>query len=224
MRLPTRARPKLAAGPIRRWVVGRPLLAAGPELTPQSPYAALSYKLGVAFRASVVIVVMMAVVSAACWAVLMTTILAAPSIDGKTMVTQRATWVEGKAPTGAVAVALEQPVERDMFSRIRMLFGDNAGASVVTIVGIPGHRVSATVDHNILVDGKPTGFTARLPFPAHTLTTTYLTVCVLGPCGTPGDPLEVPVDQVLGKALGSPTFTGWEPAPAGTTAGSTSRD
>jgi hypothetical protein len=219
VRTPTNSKPALAAGPIRRWVVGRPRLAAGPELSPQSRYT-VGYRVGVAARAFLVISLITAVVAAACWALLMTTVLASVSIDGKTIVTQRATWVEGQAPQGVTATVLPSAVQRDIASRIDMLLGNEHSASVVTIIGGPNARAATDLNGHILIGGVPTGYVSTTPIPAHNLGTAYLAVCVMGPCGTPGTPLEVPVSHVLGKTLGSPTFLGWAPVTAGDTAGS----
>lgn len=226
-----KSKPKLASGPIRRWVVGKPRLAATPEITPRlsaptpsgasssSPTATgsagsnLGYRLGVLFRASVVLIVFATIVLAACWAILVATVLATPLVDGKLYAVQRAPWVEGKAPEKEIAYVVSQPVQRDLISRFSLQLGGDDNAAIMEVAAAANSQISVDGSGTILINGVASPYRSDEVFAPHRLGNSYLMVCVKGPCGTPGTPSEVPIERVLGKVLGSVKLFGLDPAP-----------
>lgn len=217
---PDSAPGRLAAGPIRRWVVGKPRLAASstPE-TPKSGPVALSsaqliYRAGVLFRASLVVGGMVTFAAVASWAILIATVLATPSLEGKTYVIQRAAWPEGQIPSNSTVFALSNPVDRSIAGRFALSTDGDSSASVVLVLGGPNAEVATNTDKTIIINGELTKFKANVPIARHNVSGNYLALCVEGPCGTPGTPIEVPIEHALGKVLGSAKFIGLAPAPA----------
>lgn len=214
---------RLSAGPIRRWVRGKPRLAAtqsghlavssGPKLE-----NAFAYNVGVIFRALVVLVGFTVAVAAATWFILATTVLATANVDGTVWVTQRSAWVQGQAPQGSVALVNAAPVTNDLPARIGEVFGGYPQASVVEVMAGPTQEVLTTIDGHLMVDGMDSGYIVTTPIAPTTLQDVYLTQCLSGHCGTSGRPYEVPVQNVFGKVLTGLTFHGTV-APDSLTAG-----
>lgn len=205
---------RLANGPIKRWVVGKPRLAAtsdGYVDQGEKPKLAFVYYLGVIFRASIVIGLLVGFVAAASWLILIGTVLATPKIDGQTYVVQRAAWPESQAPAGVIALSLDSPVRRDMAGRFSLNLNNEGNPAIVRIVGGPNAYVRTDAQNRILVNDNATNAVSPTPIENHNIGTSYIAICLLGPCGTPGSPLEIPVDQVLGKVLGTPSLTGIKP-------------
>lgn len=217
---PDSAPGRLAAGPIRRWVVGKPRLAASstPEITKSGPVALpsaqLFYRVGVLFRASLVVGGMVVFAAVASWAILIATVLATPSIEGKTFIVQRAAWPEGQIPANSTVFALSNPVDRSIAGRFSLSVDGDSQASVVLVLGGPNAQVATNTDGAIIINGETTKFKVDVPIALHNVGGNYLALCVEGPCGNPGTPIEVPIEHTLGKVLGSAKFIGIAPAPA----------
>lgn len=216
---------RLAAGPIRRWVVGKPRLAASSTPEPQKSgsvafsSAQLVYRLGVLLRASVVVGVMVTFAAVASWAILIATVLSMPPLDGKTYVVQRAAWAEGQIPADSTIFALSSPVDRSIEGRFKLSTDGDKNASVVLVLGGPNITVATNTEGRILINGELTDTTVTVPIALHNVGGNYLALCVEGPCGSPGTPIEVPIEHALGKVLGSTKFLGIAPAPALTVPG-----
>lgn len=222
---PDSAPGRLAAGPIKRWVVGKPRLAASsmPEPTksgsPTFSSSQLIYRLGVLFRASLVVGTMVAFAAVASWAILIATVLAMPTVDGRTYLVQRAAWPEGQVPAQSTVFALSKPVDRSISGRFSLSTNGDDKASVVLILGGPNATVATNTAKSILLNGEVTKFTSEVPIALHNVGGNYLALCIEGPCGTPGTPIEVPIEHALGKVLGSTNMFGFAPAPALTVPG-----
>jgi hypothetical protein len=207
---------RLAAGPIRRWVAGKPrLVASGGEYARQEKenpqQLAWFHYLGVAARALVVLTVFAALVAVASWGILLSTVLATPTSNQTMYVVHRATWAEGKAPQGSVVYLTATDIDRSAIGRIKLHSGDQVDDAIVEVIAGPDQAVSVTENGYIAVNNIPTQYRATNPFAPHYLDRLYLVACIEGACGTPGTPLEVPVKRVLGKVMGTATFTGLTP-------------
>lgn len=217
---PDSAPGRLAAGPIKRWVVGKPRLAASstPETTKSGPVALSSaqliYRIGVLLRASLVVGGMVTFAAVASWAILIATVLAMPSVEGKTYVVQRAAWPEGQVPANSTIFALSNPVDRSIVGRFALSTEGDSKSSVVLVLGGPNAQVATNTDGVIIINGELTKFTVDVPIALHNVGGNYLSLCVEGPCGKPGTPIEVPIEHTLGKVLGSAKFIGLAPTPA----------
>lgn len=222
---PDSAPGRLAAGPIRRWVVGKPRLAASsiPETTKSGPVAfpstQLLYRVGVLLRASLVVGGMVTFAAVASWAILIATVISMPSVEGKTYVVQRAAWPEGQVPSNSTVFALSNPVDRSIAGRFALSTEGDSKASVVLVLGGPNVEVATNTDGVIVIDGKLTKFKTNTPIALHNASGNYIALCVEGPCGKPGTPIEVPIEHTLGKVLGSAKFIGLAPTPALTVPG-----
>jgi hypothetical protein len=171
------------------------------------------YNAGVLFRASIAFLVLTVLVAIASWLILVLTVMATPSINGDTWAVQRSAWIEGKAPVGSVVVSSSAAIHRDPLSRIGEVFSGYPKSAVVEIVAQPLNTVSTTLNGTLVVDDKKTSYTLTSLVPPTKLSGSYLAVCVLGPCGTPGTPVTVPVDHMLGKVLGGIGLHGIDSVP-----------
>jgi hypothetical protein len=207
---------RLAVGPVRRWVQGKPrLVAPSPDgtVTPVTKNEDLSYRVGVIFRAAVVLGTLAISMLLASWFILASTVLSTPNIGGTFWSVQRAAWVQGEAPNGSVVVAGSGDVTHDLLGRVGEFFGGIDGASIYQIAATPHQDIYTTPAGDLMVDGKKTGFALATPVAPRTLNAAYLGVCVQGPCGKPGTPVELPVAHVVGKVMGGLGLTGWHSAP-----------
>jgi hypothetical protein len=213
---------RLAVGPVRRWVRGKPNLAApSPDGIIVAPTTAqnVSYRLGVILRAAVVLGTLAVGMTLASWFILATTALSTPNINGTFWTVQRAAWVQGEAPRDSVVVAGDNEVTRDMWGRVDEFFSGIDGANIYQIVATPMQNVYTTPANELVVDGTKTGLTLKAPVAPTALSEAYLGVCVKGSCGKPGTPVELPVTHVVGKVLGGLGLNGWKSAPAFTGSG-----
>lgn len=207
---------RLAVGPVRRWVQGKPTLAApSPDGTLVAPTRAqnVSYRLGVIFRATVVLATLAVGMTLASWFILATTALSTPNINGTIWTVQRSAWVQGEAPKNAVLVAGSHEVTRDMWGRVTEFFSGIDGASIYQVVATPLQNVYTTPANELVVDDVKTGLTLKAPVAPTALSEAYLGVCIQGTCGNPGEPVELPVENVVGKVMGGLSLTGWQQPP-----------
>lgn len=207
---------RLAVGPVRRWVQGKPRLVA-PAADGTPTLAAknddLSYRVGVIFRATVVLGTLAISMLLASWFILATTVLSTPSINGTIWSVQRAAWVQGEAPTGSVAMAGSNEVTRDLLGRVGEFFVGVDQAAIYEIAATPQQSIYTNPAGDLVVDGQKTGLVITTPVAPRTLNAAYLGICVQGPCGKPGTPVELPVAHVVGKVMGGLSLTGWQSAP-----------
>jgi hypothetical protein len=204
---------RLATGPRRWWSFNKPQLAASvPDGIPAPQVPKKNVLLG-AIRSILGLLAIIFAVVAGCWLVLGMTLLPTVRIDGANWIVQRSAWPEGKAPEGSTMLALTAPVDRGLMSRADILFSSHDDASVVTVVAGPYSDISMSKDQMILVNGKPTSIRVPAKVPSGNTGNTYLTLCRSGGCSVPGSILLVPVDNVLGKVLGSIAPGGLGPFP-----------
>lgn len=203
---------RLAEGPIRRWVKGKPRLAAstpalasaGVQTRKQS--SEILYNLGVLFRAGVVLFVMTLIVAIASWFILVLTVLATPNIQGNFWTVQKIAWVQGEAPVGDRIVILPEKVATNIGGTLLEVVTNYPDAAVVDVVAQPTDSVSTNVSGILFVNGEKTKIEIPSGVAIYDLGNEYLTVCVAGPCGEPGDAVIVPVENTLGKVIGNTDF------------------
>lgn len=209
--------------------MGKPRLAISPEISARlsattSPAtttakaqvdapATFRYRLGVLFRAFIVLLVFAILVLTACWAILIATVVATPIVDGKLYVVQRAPWVEGRAPEQSVTYVVSQPVQRDLLGRFVLQIGGDDKAAIMEVAAAANSDIAINKSGTIFVDGVATHYQTSTAITPHRLGNSYLMICISGPCGTPGTPSEVPIEHVLGKVLGSVKLVGLDPVP-----------
>lgn len=195
--------PALGAGNAPWWRRSTPALAAPSELsdTPVEPDIPLTARFAGISRLLSFIIGFGLLGLAGMWVTVGLTILPTPRIDGTAWVVQRAAWVEGQAPAGAIAYVTDEPAGRDLAARAELIFSE-VPASIVMILTPPASTVSTGANNVLIVDGEPTSYTLPLPLAERQLGMEHLAICLLGTCGEPGTTVLVPVDEVLGKTLG----------------------
>lgn len=206
---------RASGGPIKRWVVGKPRLAAtssGGYTDPgQKSQLEFTYYAGVVFRASVVIGALLSFVGIASWIILIGTVLATPKIENERFIVQRAAWPESQAPANALALMLNEPVDRSIAGRYKLNIEGAGSPAIIRILAGPGAKVRTDENLRIIINESGTNAISLSPIANHNIGNNYIATCLRGPCGLPGTPLEVPVNQVLGKVLGTPSLTGIKP-------------
>lgn len=216
---------RLSAGPIRRWVRGKPRLAATSTGTLSAvtvdakPANSFTYNIGVLSRALVVLVGFTVAIAAATWFILVTTVLATANVNGTVWVVQRSAWVQGQAPVGSTALVNSSTVPTDLPSRVSEIFTGYPQASVVEVMAAPTQEVVTNIDGHLIVDGEDSGYVVSTPIEPTTLKDEYLTQCLSGSCGAAGEPYKVPVQNVYGKVLSGLTLHGLVSPPASTMGG-----
>lgn len=207
---------RLSTGPIRRWVKGKPRLAAAtsiggvPEVKASS---AFGHNLGVFLRALVVLVVLVVVLGAASWLILAATVLATPTVGGNVWGVQRASWIVGEAPVGSVTAALPEAASTDVWGRLGEVFTGYPKSYLAEVVAKPGSMVETDLNGTLVVDGKSTQFRFPSGVAPTQLQDAYLGVCLEGSCGKVGDPVIIPVNNSLGKVLSGVGFGGFAGVP-----------
>lgn len=196
---------------VRRWVVGKPKLAADVTVvTGEKPDRPNLF--GVLFRLAILCVSMAAVVAAGCWIIFGMTVMPLVRAGGENWLVRTGAWTQGQAPTGTPVFVLPDPVQRDALSKAVRLISPSDSHSIVTVLAHPGQKV-VTTGKTITVDGMDTG----VPANGYTFVDNggrYLAVCQIGACGKEGEVVTVPVNKALGQVLRQVTFTGLKPPPS----------
>ena len=108
----------------------------------------------------------------------------------------RGAFPEGSAPVGSFVYGSASPAAHDAANRLLQAVQGVPAGSVLQIIAPPDTRVANGPHGTILSDGKPTGFTGAIK--PRLLTHVYLASCVSGGCGKPGDPVILPIGNVIG--------------------------
>lgn len=196
---------RLANGPVRRFSLARPKLAAAVTGLPETDLAPTTprprrFALTVQTMAGIIAVLAGAI--AACWVILGLTILPTVRVEGGLWVVQRAAFPEGQAPHDAVVLATTGPTDRSISGRWRLLTGTDPGARILQVIAGPTDVISLTATGGILVNDQPTGLQASPTLPAGVVGDRYLAICLVGTCGPVNQVLAVDTHHVLGKVLG----------------------
>jgi hypothetical protein len=186
-----------------------------PTVLVKQPGAPIAARL---IKAALGLTLIIVTVAAVTYATVVSTILAFPIIDGQPVITVRGAYPLGKIPTGTNVTVIPEPVDRTLLGKASDILGIPR-ASVVTIVTGPFNKVTQGPNGTIVTDGQPTTYTGTIA--NQQLNNEYLALCLLGPCGTPGDAVLINPDQIVGAARGTVAFTGvteLPPQPGSTTA------
>ncbi len=208
---------RLSTGPIRRWVKGKPRLAASASLAglPEvKASSAFGHNLGVFLRALVVLVILVVVLGVASWVILALTVLATPTVSGTVWGVQRASWIVGEAPIGSVTAALPQAASTDVLGRLSEVFTGYPQSYIAEVVAKPGSKIETKLNGSLVVDGKVTQFSFSSGIAPTQLQDAYLGVCLEGPCGKVGGPVFIPVKNSLGKVLSGVGLSGVSAPPS----------
>jgi hypothetical protein len=164
------------------------------------------------FRSAVLLAGLFVLVAAAAWFLLASTVMATPKIGDDVWVVQRAAWVEGKAPAGALVVANGQPVRVEILERMSETVTGYPDGFVAELVAPANAEIAVSEDGFLIVDGDQTTILAPDLTDARELGQNYFASCVTGACGEPGTLFEIPVSHVLGQALYRVDFAGGWPS------------
>lgn len=187
-----------AGGRVKRWVIGKPKLAADVEEMTGEPVEKLNVP-AIAVRLITLCLTVVLVVGFSIWFMLSVTIMPTMLAGDSAWLVKRIAWTQGQAPTGETAFVLPTPVERDPLSRLEMLLPTDTGNQVVTIIAKPGDSVQQDPTGMFVVNGLSTGIYGTAAGKYTGVDNTYLVSCQTGNC-IPGTVFEVPVENVLGKA------------------------
>lgn len=203
---------RLASGPIRRWVKGQPRLAATTPAPTLSAGAVVkektsfTYNLGVIFRASIVLFVTIFLIGLASWFILVLTVLATPVIGGNVWTVQRIAWVQGEAPINSRMAVMPGKAGTNIGERVVEIVTNYPGASIVDVVATPTENVLTDAAGVLYVNGEKTKYVVPGGVPVKKLGDEYLTICVTGGCGDKGKAVIIPVENSIGKVIGSTNF------------------
>jgi hypothetical protein len=159
--------------------------------------------LGIVFKALIALIVVICLLIAGTIAVLLGTIISVPQIEGERLIVQRNTWPLGDAPIGEIVASNSVPKAEGFLEKLnRELTQTDEERFVTVIVAQPGDRVRAMQGQQVLVNGVPTRFTSDKNIASILLTDDYLGICINGGCGTPGTPISIPSDHLIGSVQG----------------------
>lgn len=195
--------PTLGDGRLPFWRRTRPLLAvdvAAPSEEEQAQTAPSRWIAATA-RGLAVGLVGLLLLTLAAWVILGVTVRPTPRVGGEMWAVQWAAWPEGAAPEGALVAVTGEPVERGILARLGYQFG-SGDVTVQQVVAGPGGIVSTDDALEVFYQGVATGLTSKTPIEEQSLGNAYLAVCLAGCDAREGYVSRVPVDNVMGEALG----------------------
>jgi hypothetical protein len=141
------------------------------------------------------------------WFILGVTILPFIRVGDSVWVTKWAAYPEGGVPSGTLIISSENQVERSLPDRFNLILLNHPEYSVSKVVAGPGFTVEPNMDTNEIVwKNEATGFYSDLLFQKFDLQAEYLSICVSGNCGEPGDLFLVPMRNVLGEVINKYSF------------------
>jgi hypothetical protein len=136
-------------------------------------------------------------VAAALYVVLAVTVVAVMGSGAKNAIVVRGTFPGGIAAQGDFAYVSDMAYDRSFVGKAGQAFVGVPGGGTIQVIALPGAKLAATADGELLADGKPTGF-AGTP-PQAMLGHEYLAVCVSGSRCHSGDLVVVPDNRIVGK-------------------------
>jgi hypothetical protein len=161
--------------------------------------------LGKIVKAVIAAVGLIFVLGVTIYAIAISTIAALPNIDGATVLTIRGAYPINAIPQGTLMTIAGDTVDRSFLGKASDIAGIPS-ASVVVVIAGPYGTLAIGDAGEILIDGVSTTETGFIQ--EQNLDETYLTKCIIGPCGEPGALSLVSMDRVVGAAEGTFGITG----------------
>lgn len=190
---------------MRRWLVGKPSLAVDAPIVEGEPTSAVNpdkinpFLMVTRLLASFLVLAI--ILLSVSWLAFGMTVKPTLWLNGTGWFVKIGAWVEGQAPPGSIAFALNTPVDRSALAKFNRLTDPSSdGKGIVTIVANPQSVLSSSKQGTLVVDGADTGIPAKKNLTVYG-TDNYLAVCQAGAC-TKGDLLIIPGDHVVGQVTG----------------------
>lgn len=157
----------------------------------------------IVLKSLIALAILVALLLGGTLAILLGTIISSPEIDGERLIVQRNTWPSGDAPVGEIITGNKDGKPSNFIERIEQeIISSPDDKFVAVILAQPGDRVRAASNGDILVNGLSTRFSSDKDIASVLLTDDYLGICINGGCGTPGTPLNIPSDNLVGSVQG----------------------
>lgn len=176
---------------IKKWVIGKPKLAASVPSDPTSPKIEKLNIPAITFRLILLALIMTFIVVFAMWIILGLTILPTVRAGNSTFLVSTTSWTQGSAPDDTYVMVLPKPVERSILSRAIML-----------------------------VNSDPTGENSVFVVKGKNKTGGYIAECYTGYCKNNKSVaknahalINVPANNVLGEVKKELTITGFKGLP-----------
>lgn len=136
------------------------------------------------------------------WTILISTVVATPSVNGVIFAVDRNAWTLGGAKSGDIAYSLEID-QSGLFNKIGgHLNGSVNNGAIIKILGTPLDYINTNIDGYLIINGYSTEILSDRIIDRKQLGDTYLAECLEGSCGIPGTLYEVPIDNVVGSVEG----------------------
>lgn len=187
-----------AGGRVRRWVVGKPRIAADVAAITHEEDTSVNVW-GVVGRLLLLLAGFTVAVGAATWFALSFTVMPSVQAGDSVWMVKRGGWDSGYAPPGSQVLVMEGEVDRGLLSRATLPFMPPGANMVGTVFATPTDTVQVGPAGTVVVSGSDSGLpppAAGLPPPG----SAYLVTCIEGGC-VPGETVAVPPTKVLGDTV-----------------------
>lgn len=145
------------------------------------------------------------------WVILVSTVAATPTVNNQVLFVDRNAWGLGAAPDGSLAYVTEFSDYGLINKFTYHISGEISEGSVVTIVARPLDTIATTAEGLLFVNGVATSYMSDNVIERKQLGNSYIISCLEGSCGTPGNLIEIPMEQAIGEITGIITASGLKP-------------